>query len=547
MRTSAKSAGEFCATCGWPLDGERCPACGGDRVPLPLQDGRDAAAFEPPADTSPPDKAHEAWRSRDYLRFVGQCLASEAVDVRTVAHPEGPGWIGTARGVPLFVAFLPERGEVVIESPLARLPQRQRVPVLRLALELCARPNASSRVCLRGDLLVVRHVARVVTLTPATLRSAIGEVASLARRYGERMIAGFDARAALASEQAAFAGWEVLGRPRSLPSIVPPPPVAPAPLSSSRPPPSSYALSDDAPQPSSRMRSVTSRPPALAGGSMLGDDDGSIPPILMPDLARPAPPAPPPPPAPLPPPVPPPAPLQGALPQPPPTLAGACAPAGMAMIGAPPPSSRTDRADRNDERPPSSAQPAHEGLLDLLRHTQALLATLGPDRFEAKRTLLRACAFRALHEHRDEASDAVRHLYLAAVTTGPPGAGPPSIVRRPGAPGGVLEPAVLVLDQIVAQGGHMPPAPAVSIEPLQTAAEAKDHMARYLDEIDAAPLDPAVRYYLALGALTELLVRAKLPQPMDQRLRDIVEHARRESAQASVDLMTTALRRIVAG
>jgi hypothetical protein len=70
-------------------------------------------------------------------------------------------------------------------------------------------------------------------------------------------------------------------------------------------------------------------------------------------------------------------------------------------------------------------------------------------------------------------------------------------------------------------------------------------VARYLGEIDKAPGDPPLRHFLALGALTELLVRTKLPAQTDQRLRDIVSHAQREGAKIpAIDLMMTALQRI---
>jgi hypothetical protein len=80
---------------------------------------------------------------------------------------------------------------------------------------------------------------------------------------------------------------------------------------------------------------------------------------------------------------------------------------------------------------------------------------------------------------------------------------------------------------------------------MTSAAQAKEHVARYLQEIDRAPADASLRHFLALGALTELLVRTKLPTQTDQRLRDIVAHAQREGAKtAAIDLMMTALQRI---
>ena len=65
-------------------------------------------------------------------------------------------------------------------------------------------------------------------------------------------------------------------------------------------------------------------------------------------------------------------------------------------------------------------------------------------------------------------------------------------------------------------------------------------------EIDRAPADLPLRHFLSLGALSELLVRAKLPSKTDQRLREIVAYAHRDGPKsASIDLMMTALNRIV--
>ncbi|MEO5731575.1 MAG: hypothetical protein ABI134_19965, partial [Byssovorax sp.] len=60
--------------------------------------------------------------------------------------------------------------------------------------------------------------------------------------------------------------------------------------------------------------------------------------------------------------------------------------------------------------------------------------------------------------------------------------------------------------------------------------------------------DPTLRHFLAVGALSELLARAKLPSQTELRLRDIVSHAQREGAkQGSIDLMMMALQRIAGG
>ena len=77
--------------------------------------------------------------------------------------------------------------------------------------------------------------------------------------------------------------------------------------------------------------------------------------------------------------------------------------------------------------------------------------------------------------------------------------------------------------------------------------EAKQHLAPYVSEIDQAPSDLELRHFLALGALSELLVRTKLPAATQERLRGIIGHARKEGAkQPVVELMMTALTRMIA-
>jgi len=81
-----------------------------------------------------------------------------------------------------------------------------------------------------------------------------------------------------------------------------------------------------------------------------------------------------------------------------------------------------------------------------------------------------------------------------------------------------------------------------------SAPQAKEHVSRYISEIERSPIDPAFRHFLALGALSELLVRAKLPAQTEQRLREIVTFAQREGPKTSAfDLMMTSLQRISGG
>ena len=153
--------------------------------------------------------------------------------------------------------------------------------------------------------------------------------------------------------------------------------------------------------------------------------------------------------------------------------------------------------------------------------------------------LVRSTVFRAAYDFKDVLPDAVAHLYrTTAFVRDPP-------APQRGADLGALETALVVMDRVVASRAQVPREPPLAIEPMTSAAQAKEHVARFLVEIDRAPGDPSLRHFLALGALTELLVRTKLPPQTDQRLRDIVGHAQREGPKGpAIDLMMTALQRI---
>ena len=103
------------------------------------------------------------------------------------------------------------------------------------------------------------------------------------------------------------------------------------------------------------------------------------------------------------------------------------------------------------------------------------------------------------------------------------------------------------MSEIVAKEGVVQSSEPLVIQPITTAQEAKQHLARYVSEIDQAPSDVDLRHFLALGALSELLVRAKLPPATQERLKGILAHARKEGPkQQVVELMMTALNRMIA-
>src|SRR5262249_25819999 len=143
---------------------------------------------------------------------------------------------------------------------------------------------------------------------------------------------------------------------------------------------------------------------------------------------------------------------------------------------------------------------------------------------------------------KDVLPDAVAHLYRSTgIAQGMPSSAPRSVTGQiQGA-----EPALVVMERVIVSRAVVQKEKPLAIEPMVSAAEAKEHVARYLQQLDRARSGAGMRHFLALGALTELLVRTKLPPQTDQRLRDIVTHAQREGPKTqAIDLMMTALQRI---
>jgi hypothetical protein len=183
----------------------------------------------------------------------------------------------------------------------------------------------------------------------------------------------------------------------------------------------------------------------------------------------------------------------------------------------------------------------------LLRDAQALATALSfQDRPGVMVILIRSAVYRAILEHGEALPGSVAHLYRStAAATRDLAQGDPAARRAN--PVAIAEPALLVMERIVTARGQVQEEKPLQIDPLTTAAHAREHLTRYLREIERAPADPGLRHFLALGALSELLVRAKLPAKTDQRLREIVAYAHRDGPRpAAIELMMTALHRIVA-
>ena len=574
----AKPERLFCVSCGFPLRRQRCEICGSDQAPIPLAEGevRDPRTLLDESGTQGLERAIEAHRNKELARFVGHVVTAEGAGVRAVTLPEGPGWIAAIRGALVFASINTALADLTLQAPVVRVPRAQRVPVLRLALEFTAQEQPTARFCLRDDLLVLRFGAPLASLTPPVLRDLLREIGHLAARWAELFAVTFDANPVLDDQAArADAGFELIGRGRKLRlgsgmmrSI--PPPAASSPdtsaaailaeatktvpvrpvsrnnpvmpredaerTSQNGPPPLPPAASftTRAPQagPPSRPTQAMSAvaPPSshnelpepvfeLAASSVRPRPlSEPIPAILAPMFAA----GPTPPRKSVPPMIPP-------LPPPPIGFtASKPRPVSMPELDIEAPSRRPSIAMASIQ--PEMREPA-DRLCSLLRQAKTLASLVLEMRPGTMPWLVRATVFRSIHEYRDALPEAVAHLY-----------------RCTGMGRDAPEPALLVLDRIVASRAHHPGEKPLAIDPLTSATQAKEHVARYLVEIERSPLDPGLRHCLALGALSELLARARLPTQTEVRLRDIVGHAQREGAKpGSIDLMMTALQRIAGG
>ncbi len=570
---TAKPERLFCVSCGFPLRGQRCEVCGSDQEAITLDEGkvRDPRTLLDEGGATGLERAIEAHRNKELVRFVGHVITAEGSGVRSVTLPEGPGWISAIRGALVFASVNTALQDLTLQAPVVRVPRAQRVPVMRLALELSAQELPTARFCLRDDLLVLRFGAPLASITPPVLRDLLREIGHLAARWAELFAVTFDANPALTAIDRAGAGFEAIGRVRRLrlgsgvmrsipppttsgvdpgsapsraetqkttpvrpgsrgaalpredgerPSQNGPPPLPLSPFSTKGvAPPSRLTQSmsaaaptssrNDGPEPvfelaasSVRPRPITDAIPAILSPMFAGTPAStrkSIPPMI--------------------PPLPPP-------------------PVGFTASKQRPVSMPEIELDAPSRRPsisapafPSELREPADRLCSLLRQAKTLASLVLEMRPGTMPWLVRATVFRSIHEYRDTLPEAVAHLYRCT------GMGRES-----------PEPALLVLDRVVASRAQHPGEKPLAIDPLTSATQAKEHVARYLVEIDRSPLDPGLRHYLAIGALTELLARAKLPAQTDVRLRDIVSHAQREGAkQGSIDLMMTALQRISGG
>ncbi|MFO0616914.1 MAG: hypothetical protein U0414_30245 [Polyangiaceae bacterium] len=568
-----------CPSCGIPIDGSICTACGSSGEGLALLDGEgDLPVF--PADTSRPELewAGEAWTRGEYARVVSHCLSAEgAQGIKSRTVPEGPAFVAVMNGVSVIIRVQEQRGEIVVETPVARLPRTQYVGAMRAALELSASTRSPARYNARGEILLLRSVGRLASTTPPVLQWTLRALVAAAIDDAKVLSTSVQARAFTSQEHVHLDLDSIpddrpldLGESRRPPSKKPTIPAEPPREFSPTPnpfsgaalsaPPVPAAFAEPAPNPALKATAVS---PGMAAIPARSASMHKMPAVKKPsDRAFPA--------------IPPIAPTSAPIT---PTHPGAgasalksglrppasSAPAASAPVPTKPAASPAAPAPKPALRRPSAsivvtanaapaAQPSptqdtpQAALGELLHKAQTLGAMLSfADQPASMALLIRASVYRTLLEF-----DATLPAAVSLLWTETQPLTKEIYITAPGIRRGAMaipsaNRAFEVMQQIVDARGDVQRAETPQITPITTSQEAKQHLARYVSEIDQAPKDLELRHFLALGALSELLVRAKLPGPTLERLRGIIGHAKRDGAtQPVVDLMMTALSRMMA-
>lgn len=530
-----------CTTCGVPLTGASCPVCGGGREPIPLADG-DGQLPRFGTESGKPELewALEAWSRGEHARVVSHCLgAAGAQGIKNISLPEGPAFVSVMGGMSIIIRVRPKQEQIVIETPVARLPETQYVGAMRLALELSGGTRSAARYAVRGDVLVLRMIGRIDVMSPHAIQSALESIVAQASDDARVMSTSVHARVFTTEEhvdmdldklpEAPFLDIEAGPTPSVKRTAPPPPGVEPskgtgmsgmfqsvAPILSPEPPPAAPKAAPPAAAPT-----PAAPPPAPAAKPAAPTSQA----VTRPGAPRLAPPPP-----------------SVAKPSPPTVRSKEEDPGkGMGQRTVPAMPAATAAAAQ------ASAAPA-DGFFELMHKAQTLGAVLSfADQPASMMLLIRATVYRAYFNYESVASAAVGHLFneTSSMTK-------EIYITAPGKRRGAMaipsaQPAFDVMQAIVDKRGEVPNAAPMQVTPITTSQEAKQHLARYLSEIDQAPQDLEIRHFLALGALSELLVRTKLPVPTMERLKGIVALAEREGPkQQNVDLMMTALSRMIA-
>jgi hypothetical protein len=498
---------QYCSTCGAPVSAQKCAICGGEVTELALEDGNITENVLLTGVTNPDlEWAFEAWTRGEHARMISHVLTvAGAQSVRSLTEPQGPIFAAIYRGFSLFLAVNKAADQLTVEVPVARFPATQYVGAMRLALELSDEPRSPARYGARGDLLMMRYVGRLGAMNPEVLQIALDRIVARATEESKLFATSVQARP-LTGEDHASMDFSSLPKPNALSfAPPPPPPPAPAPLPKPglKPPPPPLAPTPAVPIPA-----------VIAQARPSGMFD-TVQPILGPDSSKKS--------------------------QPP------------TLPTHPPPKSAKPSAAPLPPAPLTQASPVQinvdNGTLSSLLHkAQTLGAMLSfADQPASMALLIRATVYRAILENESGAPDAVAFLFneTLALTK-------EIYITAPGKRRGAMaipeaQPAFDVMSRIVEAREQVKPSGPAQMTPITTSQDAKQHLARYVSEIDQTPSDLELRHFLALGALAELLVRTKLPAPTQERLRGILEHSRAEGAQQkNVDLMMTALNRMIA-
>ncbi|MBX3273935.1 MAG: YbjN domain-containing protein [Sandaracinaceae bacterium] len=142
------------------------------------------------------EHAFRAWSAGDAHQMITACLpALRVVGSRHVDRDGVRYWpIATVTSA-VFIVFDAGRGEVAVEAPMLRLPERLAVPVLRYLLDANGRVDlGAARYCLRDDVVVLRWARRFASCSPPELVAAIQSVAKRCDQAAEPLAAAYFAR-----------------------------------------------------------------------------------------------------------------------------------------------------------------------------------------------------------------------------------------------------------------------------------------------------------------------------------------------------------------
>jgi hypothetical protein len=526
--------------------------------------------------------------------MIAHCLTSLGVrQPEPVRGPDGPSFKVSYEEQSVFLRVRGAKGLLIVEVPVARFPRTQYVPALRLALELSDSDGGLARFSARGDLVMCRTVLRLAVLTPAVLADAIRATVATAVEAARVFVGALQARALTARDHRGFTvdslpigiDLESGAGPRGGAT-----PLASAPSDAAWIPdeagddggipaallPPSRSFSVAHLKQAARMGSPATGSPRVGASQPAATPPAAAPPAAAPRAApmpAAAPRAAPMPAAPMPAAAPRAAPMPAAPPPGDVTRTSAIAPSGPTARAASSGPNTVPMAATQSPAPPRVAvQPAppvdpmgdtfvgdvarrlertggpEDPLCELLHHAQALGAALSfADQPATMLLLVRATVYRAVHDFGPSLPGQVAYLHdqTASLTR-------EIHITAPGKRRGAMAipsatPAFEVMNRMVASRCQVSSSGPLQVQPITTSQDAKQHLARYVSEIGQAPPDLELRHFLALGALSELLVRTKLPAPTQDKLRGLVAHAAAEGPhQATVDLMLTALSRMMA-